>query len=92
MGNKKEHMIVIAVTEWEYNHQISPDSVSLPLCLQSSYEECGAAVQPGSKGSSDPQQCQYWYTFPESAVFMVPPVYTLSNFLLVSPEQQHEKS
>lgn len=56
------------------------------LLYQSSYEECGEAVQPMSKGSSDPQQCQYWNTLPDSGVFMVPPLYTLSNFLLVSPE------
>lgn len=41
---------------------------------QSSYEEWGAAVHPGWKGSSDPQQCQYWKTSPESGVSMVPPV------------------
>lgn len=52
---------------------------------QSSYEQCGAAVQPASNGSSEPQQCQYWNTLPESGVSMVPPVYTLSNFLFVSP-------
>jgi len=52
---------------------------------QSSYEVWGEDVQPGSNGSSDPQQCQYWRTLPESGVFIVPPSYTLSNFLLVSP-------
>lgn len=58
--------------------------------LQSSYEVWGAAVQPGSNGSSDPQQCQYWKTLPESGVSMVPPLYTLSNFLLVSPKEEGE--
>lgn len=58
---------------------------------QSSYEEWGEAVQPGSNGSSEPQQCQYWKTLPESGVFIVPPSYTLSNFLLVSPVRKIER-
>lgn len=45
----------------------------------------GAASQPGSNGSSEPQQCQYWEISPPPTVSIVPPVYTLSNFLFVSP-------
>lgn len=49
-------------------------------------------MHPGSKGSSEPQQCQYCKTRPESGLSIVPPVYTLSNFLFVSPDDiRHNK-
>jgi len=59
---------------------------------QSSYVVWGEAVQPESKGSSEPQQCQYCNTFPEFGVSIVPPVYTLSNFLFVSPKTKEPQN
>lgn len=47
-------------------------------------------MHPGSNGSSEAQQCQYCKTSPELGVFIVPPVYTLSNFLFVSPDDDEE--
>jgi hypothetical protein len=55
---------------------------------QSSYDIWGAASHPPSKGSVTPQQCQYCTISPPPTVVNVPPVYTLSNFLFVSPGTQ----
>ncbi len=55
---------------------------------QSSYDIWGAASHPPSKGSVTPQQCQYCTISPPPMVVNVPPVYTLSNFLFVSPGTQ----